>query len=87
VDIGAVIGLVIGLTGLAGTVFTALRWRRDDTSAAVSTQSTVLGDMAGLNDELRKAVTDCRTDRDRLAGENEAMRRELRRQLPPGNER
>jgi uncharacterized coiled-coil DUF342 family protein len=92
VDPGAVIGIVIGLTGLSGVIFTALRWRRDDTSAAVQTQSTVLGDMARLNDELRTTTATLRSERDECRGqahaltvEVERLKRDRRRQLPPGD--
>jgi uncharacterized coiled-coil DUF342 family protein len=78
--------IVIGLIGLGGLVFTALRYRRDDTTAVVSQQSTILDNMKTLNGELRQTVTDLRTERDELksqvdnlAGQVEALRVELRR--------
>ena len=81
----AAIPLVIGLFGLAGIVFTALRFNRDDTTAIVQQQSTVLGSMKELNDELRETADRMRAERDelraevaRLTGQVEALRTELR---------
>jgi hypothetical protein len=54
------IALAIALMGLGGLVFTALRFNRDDTSAIVSQQSTVLHDMQAINEELRHERDDCR---------------------------
>ena len=61
-DLGAIIGLVVGILGVAGLIFTAMRFRRDDTTAVVGQQSTVLHDMASLTDELRKANQDCKAE-------------------------
>jgi len=94
VDIGAFIALATGVLGLCGLVFTALRFNRDDTSSAVATQSSVLRDMATLNDELRKTAADLRGERDEcrgralvLTGELERLRNDRRRELPPGGQR
>lgn len=58
--------LVIGILGLAGLVFTALRFRRDDTTAIVSQQNTIFGEMKSLNDELRVTTTHLREERNEL---------------------
>ena len=52
--------LVIGIAGLGGLVFTALRYRRDDTTALVAQQSTIVHDIQALNTELRTALDECR---------------------------
>ena len=54
VSIAELVTLVIGIAGLGGLIFTALSWRRNDTTAVVQQQSTILNDMKGLNDELRQ---------------------------------
>lgn len=84
-DIAAILPLAIGILGLAGLVFTALRFRRDDTTAIVTQQSTILGNMKTLNDELRLSAENLRVERDKLAeeivglkGQIEALRVELR---------
>ena len=59
-DPANVIAIVVGLTGLSGCVFTALRWRRDDTASLVQSQSTVVHDMQSMNSELRLALEECR---------------------------
>ena len=53
------IAIVIGLCGLSGCVFTALRFRRDDTAQIVSQQSTVLHDMEAIAVQLRVQLEDC----------------------------
>jgi hypothetical protein len=53
VDAGGIIAIVVGLAGLGGVLFTAMRFNRDDTTAVVSQQSTILHDMQALNAELR----------------------------------
>ena len=53
------LALAIGVAGLGGLVFTALRYRRDDTTAIVGQQSTIVHDIQALNGELRLALEDC----------------------------
>jgi len=65
-DIVTLLPLVIGIVGLGGLVFTALRFRRDDTTAVINQQNVILDDMKKLNDELRTTVGDLRTERDEL---------------------
>ena len=54
IDFATALPVVIGLCGLGGLVFTALRFRRDDTSSIVSTQDTIFNELKTLNDELRQ---------------------------------
>ena len=54
------IAIVVGLCGLSGCVYTALSWRRNDTTAIVNQQSTVVHDIQAMNGELRAALEDCR---------------------------
>jgi hypothetical protein len=63
------VALAIGVAGLGGLVFTALRYRRDDTTAIVQQQSTILHDMQALNAELRVRVDELQVERDRLRGQ------------------
>lgn len=49
-----------------GAVFAALRYNREDASAVVVQQSTVLADMKSLNDELGDAISRIRLERDEL---------------------
>ena len=53
------LALVIGLAGLCGVIFTALRFRRDDTTAIVNQQSVIVRDMQAVNGELRLQLADC----------------------------
>ena len=60
VDPGQLVALVIGLCGLAGVVFTALKYNRDDAGAIVEQQSALVGDMKVLTDELRHSEASLR---------------------------
>lgn len=58
--------LLIGVLGVAGLVFTALKYNRDDTTAIVNQQSVIVGEMKTLNDELRTTVGSLREENGRL---------------------
>jgi outer membrane murein-binding lipoprotein Lpp len=66
-DFAGLVALAIGVMGVAGVVFTALKYNRDDTTAIVTQQSTIVKDMQALNDELRTQI-------DRLRQENDQLR-------------
>ena len=72
-----VVAIIIGLMGLSGVVFTALRFRRDDTTAIVSQQDTILQDFKSLNEELRVTADRLRTERDECSVEVAKLRKEL----------
>lgn len=57
--IAEAVALVIGIAGLGGLLFTALSWRRNDTTAIVNQQSVIVHDMQALTAELRSALADC----------------------------
>ena len=59
--------IALALAGLVGAVFAALRFNRDDATAVVAQQSTVLADMRSLNEELAEAAARVRLERDDLA--------------------
>ena len=65
---------MIGLVGLAGVVFTALRFRRDDTTAVVTQQAQITSEMKTLSDELRSAVERLRNERDACYAEVAELR-------------
>ena len=66
IDWVSALPLIIGLLGVAGIVFTALKYNRDDTTAVVTQQNVIVADMKLLNDELRVTTADLRTERDGL---------------------
>jgi uncharacterized coiled-coil DUF342 family protein len=76
-DIGALVSLVIAVMGLGGLMFTALRYRRDDTTAIVSQQDAIFNEMRGLNDELRQTVERLRQENDRLTAQVQELKHEL----------
>ena len=78
VEPAGLVAIAIGLTGLGGVVFTALRFRRDDTTAVVTQQSTILGDMKTLNEELRTTAASLKVERDACKDEVKGLRGELR---------
>ena len=79
-----VLSLAIGLFGICGVIFTALKYNRDDSRSVVEQQNIVLNDMKTVNDELRAAATDLRAERDglrtqvqELTGQIAALRAEM----------
>ena len=54
IDWAHALPIIIGLLGIAGIIFTALKYNRDDTTAVVTQQSMIVGEMKTLNDELRE---------------------------------
>lgn len=64
--------IIIGIIGLGGLIFTAMRFRRDDTTQVVAQQAQITAEMKTLNDELRQTV-------DRLRDERDALRMEIER--------
>jgi hypothetical protein len=66
VELAGLVSLCIGVFGVGGLVFTALRYRRDDTTALVNQQDVILRDMKTLNEELRTTSDGLRTERDAL---------------------
>jgi hypothetical protein len=84
-QLGPGLSIVIGLFGLSGIVFTALRFRRDDTTAVVTQQTQITTEMKTLADEQRLALERVRDERDalkaevaRLTGQIEVLREDLR---------
>lgn len=82
VDWVNVLPLIIGILGLAGLIFTAMRYGRDDTTAVVNQQAQITAEMKTLNDELRLTAERLRKERDachieaeRLIGRVEELRR------------
>jgi hypothetical protein len=79
------LSVAIGVCGLAGVIFTALRYRRDDTTAIIGQQDTILNEMKALNEENRVTAARLRDERDSLSAqvdqlmaEIETLREELR---------
>ena len=68
-NLTVIIPSVMAILGIGGLIFTALRFRRDDTTAVVGQQSQILGNMRDLNNELRLSEAAAREERDRLRGE------------------
>jgi hypothetical protein len=73
IDFATALPLVIGIIGLGGLVFTALRFRRDDTSAIVNQQDTIFAEMRSLNAELRETTDRLRAERDELTVQVERL--------------
>jgi hypothetical protein len=67
IDIAGLVAIGIGVLGVAGVIFTALRYNRDDTTAVVQQQDVILNDMKLLNSELRTTADGLRVERDALS--------------------
>ena len=78
IDVAQLVALGIGILGVAGVIFTALRYNRDDTTAILSQQDVILNDMRGLNDELRQTVVRLREERDALQATVDQLREQVR---------
>jgi len=77
VEIASLVSLIIGVLGLAGLIFTAMRYNRDDTTAIVNQQNVIVTDMKLLNDELRTTAKQLREERDALAVQVEELRAQV----------
>jgi hypothetical protein len=77
VELAGVLALGLGVIGLGGIIFTALRFNRDDTTAIVTQQDLILRDMKSLNEELRITANGLREERDALAVQVEKLRIEI----------
>ena len=78
IDVAQLVALGIGILGVAGVIFTALKYNRDDTTAIVSQQDVILSEMRGLNDELRQTVVRLREERDALQATVDDLRAQVR---------
>ena len=76
-EIASLVSLIIGVLGLAGLIFTAMRYNRDDTTAIVNQQNVIVTDMKLLNDELRTTAKQLREERDALAVQVEELRAQV----------
>lgn len=65
-DAATWIAIVTGIIGLAGLVFTALKFNSDRSSASVAQASAVLDDMRKLNDVLHTRINDLETEVEEL---------------------
>jgi hypothetical protein len=74
VDWVSALPLIIGVLGLAGLIFTALRYGRDDTTAVISQQAEITAEMKTLHDELRITTERLRKERDACLTEVERLR-------------
>ena len=66
------LSIIIGICGLGGLIFTALRFRRDDTTSIVQQQSTLVHDMETIVSRLRE-------ENDRLVEEVRKLAVQVRR--------
>ena len=73
IDWATALPIIIGIMGLAGIVFTALRFGRDDTTQVVNQQATITAEMKTLNDELRVTTERIRKERDACHAEVERL--------------
>jgi hypothetical protein len=81
----ALVAAVLALAGTGGVIFVALRHNRDEAGKIVTQQTSVLGNMQALNDELsdaldraREEATRFRTERDELMACVNGCREEMK---------
>jgi aspartyl/asparaginyl beta-hydroxylase (cupin superfamily) len=73
------IGVVMGIMGLGAIIFTALRYRREDTGALVEQATKLVTGMDTLNEELRLQRDEEREENQKLRAEVASLRDEIRR--------
>lgn len=71
---GQIVAIAIGLSGLAGVIFTALKYNRDDTTAIVNQQTVLLGNMRSLYDSEHEQLAAVTSERDALRAEVSRLR-------------
>jgi hypothetical protein len=71
---GQIVAIAIGLCGLAGVIFTALRFNRDDTTSIVQQQTALLGNMQALYDTEHTELAAVTSERDALRAEVARLR-------------
>ena len=64
IDWAEALPIIIGIVGLAGVIFTAMRYGRDDTTQVVAQQAQITEEMRTLHDELRATADRYRAERD-----------------------
>lgn len=74
VDWVTALPIIIGIVGLAGLVFTAMRFGRDDTTAVVTQQAQITAEMQTLNNELRSTIDRLHDDCDKCEREVQRLR-------------
>ena len=74
IDWVSALPLIIGILGLAGLIFTALRFGRDDTTAVIAQQAQITEEMKLLHDELRITAERLRKERDACLTEVQQLR-------------
>lgn len=76
-ELGTLGPILLALAGVAGAIFAALRFNREDASAVVAQQSTVLSDMRTLNAEIATSASRIREERDDLLAKIVVLTAEL----------
>lgn len=74
IDWATALPIIIGSGGLAGLIFTAMRYGRDDTSQVINQQAQITAEMKTLNDELRTTAERLRKERDACLTEVDRLR-------------
>ena len=75
--IAPLLSIIVGVLGVVGLIFTALRWRRDDTTAVVDQQNTLFNEMKILNQELRETTETVGGERDSLKTQVASMQEQI----------
>lgn len=71
-----VLGTALGIIGLAALVFTALRFRREDTGQLVEQSTKLVSGMETITKELRAERDNAKTERDEAKRERDEARAE-----------
>lgn len=66
IDWATALPITLGIIGLAGVIFTALKFNSDRATASVDQASAVLADMRQLNDALHTRINDLEHELEQL---------------------
>lgn len=72
-----IVALATGGAAFAGTLFAAVKWRREDTGLMVNQATALVTGMDTIVAELRKERDEARVERDEERMENRALRVEV----------
>jgi len=76
IGLNLLIPILAAVGALAGVLLTALKFRRDDATAAIAQHSTIVQDMGRLSDQIAKTLERCQERCAVVEGELETLRTE-----------
>jgi uncharacterized coiled-coil DUF342 family protein len=76
-DVSQIVALLTAIAGLGGITLAIWRLKGEGSDRILTQQTTILGDMKVLNDELKGTLDSTRSERDQLMNEVQKLREEV----------